>query len=818
MGGGNAKAAGIEGDAQGVVPGGSGSPPQEEQFVDQDNVWASAGSETNGGGGGGAAGGGGGTGQAAGAEDIAQTTDFVFELIPFYTEGDPETAAQIIETLESVTAQGVNIDTRDGFGNTLLMMSVHHQKPALVAWALSQGANIDAINFAGVCAMHIACHESSGSFQLVQILVKHGADLEIPDSNGCTVLHYGASAGDQQLVSFLINSGSSSSARDINNFMPIDYALESGSEQCAALLLDAKAQSDSVDEALSLLDGEDDFNFSSSGRVSDTTYVEYGQATEGDWTEYIDGISNTPYYFNSLTGETTWEKPAAMQGKTSMASIVSASEGHFDGNDGGDSLRDISEGVQAKTKKKKKKRRKKKKEGGGSGGSEGDEKDDDDSAGTKTSRVSARNTRAQNNLALWRRVAWRVGIKKVAAKKRKLAIQAAREAMMMEQQAIQEKRDAEFKLKQAEEMKQRASQASTMQEKEIAKLREEFMKKERELKAALEKERNKTSSLDAKIKQKQQEKAEEIKRREEESEKRGAARVAEMELKMKKQNEDLLAMQSKLEAAHGAGKSAEDKLKEKISKREAEIEQERKEVERWRREHEQASKKHESMNKALRKEQHLRKKYYNEMEDMKGKIRVYCRVRPMLKPEIERKCETCIGVPDDETVNVEVKERNITKTFNFDKVYTKDVGQDEIFADTKKLIQSAIDGYNVCIFAYGQTGTGKSYTITGDRNDPVHMGIMPRAFTEIFEIAKRDSDKTELSVSMYMLELYCDSLLDLLAERNADDEHAPPPPKIVIRKNEYGTVMPQGVVIKKAANAEGLFGVRFCLFVLIVCL
>ena len=54
--------------------------------------------------------------------------------------------------------------------------------------------------------------------------------------------------------------------------------------------------------------------------------------------------------------------------------------------------------------------------------------------------------------------------------------------------------------------------------------------------------------------------------------------------------------------------------------------------------------------------------------------------------------------------------------------------QDTVFADTKRLVQSAVDGYNVCIFAYGQTGTGKTYTMSGDRNDSTHMGIMPRLF------------------------------------------------------------------------------------------
>ena len=57
--------------------------------------------------------------------------------------------------------------------------------------------------------------------------------------------------------------------------------------------------------------------------------------------------------------------------------------------------------------------------------------------------------------------------------------------------------------------------------------------------------------------------------------------------------------------------------------------------------------------------------------------------------------------------------------------------QEEIFEDTKMLIQSGIDGFNVCIFASGQTGSGKTYTVTGTQEN---MGIVPRSFMEMFNI------------------------------------------------------------------------------------
>lgn len=88
-----------------------------------------------------------------------------------------------------------------------------------------------------------------------------------------------------------------------------------------------------------------------------------------------------------------------------------------------------------------------------------------------------------------------------------------------------------------------------------------------------------------------------------------------------------------------------------------------------------------------------------------------------------------------------------------------------VFEDTKHLVQSAVDGYNVCIFAYGQTGSGKTHTIYGSDNQP---GLCPRGVSELFDIIDRDAGKFSFDVKVQMLELYQDTLIDLLL---------PPPPK-----------------------------------------
>jgi chromosomal replication initiation ATPase DnaA len=57
--------------------------------------------------------------------------------------------------------------------------------------------------------------------------------------------------------------------------------------------------------------------------------------------------------------------------------------------------------------------------------------------------------------------------------------------------------------------------------------------------------------------------------------------------------------------------------------------------------------------------------------------------------------------------------KNRTKDYNFDTVFGPDSSQEAVFEDSKRLIQSAVDGFNVCIFAYGQTGSGKTWTVQG---------------------------------------------------------------------------------------------------------
>uniref|UniRef100_A0A1D1YVK4 Kinesin-like calmodulin-binding protein n=1 Tax=Anthurium amnicola TaxID=1678845 RepID=A0A1D1YVK4_9ARAE len=193
-------------------------------------------------------------------------------------------------------------------------------------------------------------------------------------------------------------------------------------------------------------------------------------------------------------------------------------------------------------------------------------------------------------------------------------------------------------------------------------------------------------------------------------------------------------------------------------------------------------------------EQVLRKRYFNTIEDMKGKIRVFCRLRPLNEKEISEKVDEAVRSFDEFTVEHMWKDDK-PKQHLYDQVFDGSATQEDVFEDTKYLVQSAVDGYNVCIFAYGQTGSGKTFTIYGSENNP---GLTPRATAELFKIMKHDGKKLSFSLKVYMVELYQDTLVDLLLPRNAKRL------KLEIKKDAKGMVFVENVTVVSISNFEEL--------------
>ncbi|CAK0848334.1 unnamed protein product [Prorocentrum cordatum] len=104
-----------------------------------------------------------------------------------------------------------------------------------------------------------------------------------------------------------------------------------------------------------------------------------------------------------------------------------------------------------------------------------------------------------------------------------------------------------------------------------------------------------------------------------------------------------------------------------------------------------------------------RRKLHNLVQELRGNIRVYCRVRPLN----ERENGSCISFPAEGEIQITNKSAGVRKTFAFNQVFKENSTQDQVFADIRDLVVSVIDGYNVCIFAYGQTGSGKTFSMQG---------------------------------------------------------------------------------------------------------
>ncbi|PPD84592.1 hypothetical protein GOBAR_DD18480 [Gossypium barbadense] len=175
-----------------------------------------------------------------------------------------------------------------------------------------------------------------------------------------------------------------------------------------------------------------------------------------------------------------------------------------------------------------------------------------------------------------------------------------------------------------------------------------------------------------------------------------------------------------------------------------------------------------------------RRQLLHDLLDLKGNIRVFCRVRPFT---LEESIGGGIGaVVALDTSNLLLKlGDNKTKRYTFDNVF-QGSSQDGIFSKVEPVIKSVLDGYNASIFAYGQTGTGKTFTMEGTLDSP---GIVPRTIETLFKQAL-DSNHTFL-ITFSMLEIYLGNLKDLLVPQ-ATRATDPLPPCLSIQTDPKGGI------------------------------
>ncbi|XP_078433642.1 kinesin-like protein KIN-14L [Wolffia australiana] len=154
-----------------------------------------------------------------------------------------------------------------------------------------------------------------------------------------------------------------------------------------------------------------------------------------------------------------------------------------------------------------------------------------------------------------------------------------------------------------------------------------------------------------------------------------------------------------------------------------------------------------------------RKQLFNELLTDNANIRFFCRTRPLFEDE----GLSVVEFPDEHSIRIKSSDRSLSgpKEFQFDKVYGPHIGHGEIFNDVQPLVQSALDGFNVSIFAYGSTRAGKTYTMEGSSHD---RGLYVRSFEELFDLSFSDTTaRSQYDFYVTVSELYNEQVRDLLS-------------------------------------------------------
>ncbi|XP_043735537.1 kinesin-like protein KIFC2 isoform X9 [Cervus elaphus] len=175
--------------------------------------------------------------------------------------------------------------------------------------------------------------------------------------------------------------------------------------------------------------------------------------------------------------------------------------------------------------------------------------------------------------------------------------------------------------------------------------------------------------------------------------------------------------------------------------------------------------------------------------ELKGNIRVLCRLRPGTPSSL-------VSLEPGPGGTVTTCYRGHQRRFRLDWVFPPHASQEEVFRELESAVLSCLGGYSVCIFTYGQTGTGKTYSMEGPPEDP---GIAPRALQSLFrEMGTGGQHRVTLS----MVEIYNEAVRDLLAPG--------PPQRLAVRQGPAGQggVQVAGLTHWDVPSLESLHQVR----------
>jgi len=218
----------------------------------------------------------------------------------------------------------------------------------------------------------------------------------------------------------------------------------------------------------------------------------------------------------------------------------------------------------------------------------------------------------------------------------------------------------------------------------------------------------------------------------------------------------------------------------------------------------------------------MRLKLLNELQDIRGTVRVYCRPKPS-----EASSKNILKIPTHDILVL--NEDTAPMSFKYDRVFSPSASQYEVFAELEEPLISSLDGFNVTLLAFGQRESGKTHTLLGDVimvNDEEEKenvlpslknhGVQLQAIQQLFTIAGHRTDRYKDAFSMTMVEVHNEKLFDLVAGTPSGEQEGEviicetrdsrrdkrresgaagwPKGKLEIRTNIDGNTVVQGVV------------------------
>lgn len=144
-------------------------------------------------------------------------------------------------------------------------------------------------------------------------------------------------------------------------------------------------------------------------------------------------------------------------------------------------------------------------------------------------------------------------------------------------------------------------------------------------------------------------------------------------------------------------------------------------------------------------------------------VSVVARFRPLNNKELNISQDQCVNFIDNQQVEMISTIESSKYRFNFDRIFDTSTCQKEVFeVSSKPIISSVLDGFNGTILAYGQTSSGKTYTMQGEIDNDEYEGVIPRTITFLFDSIINAPEEVEFTVKISMLEIYMEKIRDLL--------------------------------------------------------